>query len=190
MSRGWAVAPCVSNKWHLVRMGSPLAENRAPDYPEPVQTRPTQLSVHHFSIMWWKLYQVMNLPLLFPDRNGDLPGQNMDKRGVAFRKISNNWLCFGHAYSISWSWPCVMYFLTFGLSQDQVFSLPSLLLSPSLISWCLTWEPSSYPELQFGITLGFSRSWPWIVLITAPQFWLQTVVKPAELLAAFHPMNP
>lgn len=50
MSSRWVVGPCVPDKQHLVRVRSPLSENRAPNYPGAVQTRPTQLSVHHFSI--------------------------------------------------------------------------------------------------------------------------------------------
>lgn len=36
MSSMWAVGPCVPDKGHLVRVGSPLPEKRA----GPVQTRP------------------------------------------------------------------------------------------------------------------------------------------------------
>lgn len=184
MSSRWAVGPCVPDKRHLVRVGSPLSENGTPNYPGPVQTRPMQLSLHHFSTSWWTChYFTQEWRFAWAEHGREKSDSFNDLQDLTLPQP--RLLCFliltlGNVFSDLWAIPEPCLF----------FAFPFIISCPYFLGFSLTWKLSSCPEPYSGFTLGFSSSWPWMASNTPLRSWLQMVVQPAELLALIHPMKP
>lgn len=142
----WAQSKNKSSRWVAGGLLDPVGRQTAfgqggvsPVWEEGTKLSRTCGDQTHATVCASLRSQLTNLPLLYPDRNGGLPGQNMDKRRVALWMISNTWPCLSHACSISWSWLCVTYFLTFALSQDHTFlCLPLIISFPYFLGFNLT----------------------------------------------------